>query len=83
MLSFLDTPAQSSYPATHYGRTWRWPKGSLSAKQAVYWCMLSLWFVKKETMSRNLVPRALFPGFGGGEKRPGDEVECRAKVKQR
>ena len=24
--------------------------------------------------SRNLVPRALFPGFGGGEKRPGDEV---------
>ena len=23
---------------------------------------------------RNLVPRALFPGFGGGEKRPGDEV---------
>ena len=45
--------------------------------------MLSLWFVKKEIMSRTLVPRALFPGFGGGEKRPGDEVECRAKVKQR
>ena len=27
-----------------------------------------------ELLICNLVPRALFPGFGGGEKRPGDEV---------
>ena len=29
------------------------------------------WFVGKQI---NLVPRALLPGFGRGEKRPGDEV---------
>ena len=27
-----------------------------------------------ELLICNLVPRGLFPGFGGGEKRPGDEV---------
>ena len=35
------------------------------------------WFDGRVKGSSNLVPRALFPGFGGGggEKRPGDEVE--------
>ena len=37
---------------------------------------------KKKTWPKtcNLVPRALFPGFGGGarENRPGDEVERHA-----
>ena len=45
--------------------------------------MAKMWRVyypwTKQAIIHNLVPRALFPGFGGGagkarEKRPGDEV---------
>ena len=43
---------------------------SFSSKHAVIYApsLGRLW------VEHNLVPRALFPGFGGGEKRPGDEV---------
>lgn len=68
MLSFLNTPAQSSYLAKHYDRTWRWPRGSLTAKQAVF-LVYSQFVVRKERdnaarkLNRGIKPRKRWAFF--------------------